>query len=442
MFSPEYIRHYKKTLALAYPVCVSQLGHMMVGVVDTAMVGQIGPGPQAAVALANSLYVLVLVFGLGVSVGVTPLVASAHARGDKAQLSSLLKHSFLINTILGILLFLLLLFVYPCLNWFGQQDQVLVLAVPFLNVMMMSMIPLGIYSGLKQFAEGLSDTRTAMFITIGANLVNILLNWLLIFGHWGFPAMGLMGSCWGSFIARVMMAIAMYLYVYRGKRFAPYRDGLGLSGLSKDLTKKILSLGIPSGMQSVFELSAFSFAVIMIGWIGVKEQAAHQVALSLAAITYMIASGLSSATSVRVSNHLGLNDRKGSRQSGFTGFFIVAAFMGCMALVFVLARYPLTSLFTKDLEVLTIAASLMIIAAFFQLSDGLQVVALGALRGLKDVNVPTVVTLIAYWVIGIPCCYLFGFTWGMGVHGVWYGLSLSLFVVAVTLVLRFHLKTK
>ena len=440
--STEYKSNYQKTLSLAYPVMLSQLGHIMVGVVDTAMVGQIGTIPQAAVALCNSLYVLVLVFGLGVSYGVTPLVAAADSSRNYSENAALLKHGIIINTAIGILLFLLLLLISPVLNLFNQKQEVVDLAIPFLNVMMLGMIPLCIFSGFKQFTEGLSFTGIAMVITIGSNLLNILLNYLMIFGHWGFPKMGLMGSCWASFISRVAMAVTMFMYVYYNKHFKIYWKGFNFRNISKELTKKILAIGVPSGLQWVFEVGAFSFAVIMIGWISPAAQAAHQVALCIAATTYMMASGLSAAASVRVGNQLGLKNREGVRVAGFSAFIMVLVFMSFTAVCFILFRNILPTLFNKESEVISIASSLLVVAAFFQLSDGTQVVGLGALRGIKDVKIPTIITLIAYWGIGLPMSYVFAFKWNYGVVGVWYGLSIGLTTAAVLLFFRFNYVSK
>ena len=442
LLTAEYLTSYRKTFFLAYPVVLSQLGHIMVGVVDTAMVGQIGSIPQAAVALANSLYILVLVFGLGVSYGVTPLVAAADSSKNNSENAALLKHGIIINTAMGILLFLLLVMISPVLNYFNQKQEVVDLAIPFLNVMTLGMIPLCIFSGFKQFTEGLSFTRIAMLITVGSNLLNIVLNYVMIFGHWGFPAMGLMGSCWASFISRVAMALAMFAYVYYNKHFKVYWKDFNFKNISKELTKKILALGIPSGLQWVFEVGAFSFAVIMIGWISPTAQAAHQVALSLAATTYMMASGLSAAASVRVGNQLGLKNREGIRTAGFSAVVMALMFMGLMAICFILFRDTLPTFFSSEPQVISISASLLIIAAFFQLSDGTQVVCLGALRGMKDVTIPTVITLIAYWVIGLPMSYIFAFKLNFGVQGVWYGLSLGLTTAAILLFLRFNYVSK
>ncbi|MBN8696022.1 MAG: MATE family efflux transporter [Bacteroidetes bacterium] len=442
MFSAEYFKHYKATFLLAYPVVMSQLGHIMVGVVDTAMVGQIGTNEQAAVALANSLYTLVLVFGLGVSYGVTPLVAAADSSKNIKENASLLKHSIIINTLLGILLFILLVAIAPVLTLFDQKKEVVDMAIPFLNVMMLGMIPLCIFSAFKQFAEGLSNTKMAMLISVGSNLLNILLNYLLIFGHWGFPEMGLMGSCWASFIARFAMALIMFWYVYSNTFFKDYWINFSFKNVSIELSKKILSIGVPSGLQWFFEVGAFAFAVIMIGWIGPKAQAAHQIALSIAAVTYMMASGISAAASVRVGNQYGLKSIPGIRTSGFSAFIMVLFFMGTMALGFIVLNHWLPTFFNDDPEVLSISASLLIIAALFQLSDGTQVVALGALRGINDVKIPTIITLIAYWIIGLPISYLFAFKLNMGVEGIWYGLSIGLTTSALLLFFRFNYISK
>lgn len=442
MLSSEYIKNYRATFWLAYPVVLSQLGHIMVGVVDTAMVGQIGTIEQAAVALSNSLYTLLLVFGLGVSYGITPLVAAADSTQNENEKSVLLNHSIVINTFLGVILFLLLFLLSPVLHLFNQKEEVIQQAIPFLNVMMLGMIPLCFYSGLKQFLEGLSDTRTAMVISIFSNLLNVLLNYLMIFGHWGFSEMGLMGSCWASFISRVVMAVLMFIYVRNNSRYKDYWKGFSVKNISRQLSLKILNIGVPSGLQWVFEVGAFSFAVIMIGWIGHKEQAAHQVALSIAAVTYMMASGISAAASVRVGNQMGLKSSGGIRIAGFSAFVMVALFMSCMALLFILFKEQLPLLFNKDAEVIGMASSLLVIAAFFQISDGTQVVALGALRGVKDVKIPTAITLVAYWMIGLPLSYVFAFRFQLGVEGVWYGLLLGLSVAAVLLFLRFNYISK
>jgi MATE family multidrug resistance protein len=405
------------------------------------MVGYIGSTEQAAVALANSFYVLALVFGLGISTGITPLVAIADGEKNNASMAELLKSGFTVNILTGLLLFIVLFFCSPLFKLMDQSERVADLAIPFFNVMIFSIIPLSIFSSFKQFAEGLSDTKTAMVISVGANLLNVVLNYIFIFGKMGFEPMGLMGACWASFWARIMMALFMFLYVYYNKRFKQYWKNFNLN-ISYSLAKNILSIGIPSGLQWVFEIGAFAFAVIMIGWIGEKEQAAHQIAISIAAVTYMIASGLSAAASVRVGNQVGKKDIHEIRAAGFSALILAVCFMLLAALTFILGRNYFPILFSIDEEVIGIASSLLIIAALFQLSDGIQVVALGALRGLKDVTIPTVIAIVSYWIIGIPTCYFLAFKLDMGVRGVWYGLFLALSITAVSLFIRFNLVSK
>lgn len=441
MLKNTYSYHIRKTFYLALPVCFGQLGHMLVGFVDTAMVGRIegiGSHAQAAIAVTNSIYTLVLVFGLGIGFGLTPLVAAADGAQRQSRITELLRNGIIVNAATGLILFILLLFLSPVLHYLKQDAAVVDIAIPFMNVMIFSLVPLSIYSSCKQFAEGLSDTRIAMFISLGGNVVNILLNYLLIFGHWGFHSMGVMGACWASFIARVVMALVMLLYVYHKPSFRKYRSGFNLRGFSPSVSGEILGIGIPTGLQWVFEVGAFSFAGLMAGTLGVLKQAAHQVALSLAACTYMFASGLSAAVSVRVGNEYGRGNMPELRKAGFSGLIMVTLFMLSCAILFMLCRHSLIGLLTDDAPVLEIASGLLIIAAIFQLSDGLQVVSLGALRGMNDTKFPTVLTLVAYWGIGLPSSYLLGLRLGFGITGIWYGFVIGLTFSALGLLWRFE----
>jgi MATE family multidrug resistance protein len=441
MSSHNYAYHIRKTLFLALPVCFGQLGHMMVGFVDTAMVGHIpgiGSKAQAAMNITNSVYMLVLVFGLGISLGMTPLVAAADGAKKTGRITEILRNGILLNCSVGAVLFLFLLFLSPVLRYLKQDTTVVEIAIPFMNVMIFSLVPLSLYSTCKQFAEGLSDTRMAMLISLGGNLLNVLLNYLLIFGHWGFHPMGVMGACWGSFFARVFMALGMMAYVYFKPSYRIYRDGFIMKGFSKPLLKELLGTGVPIGLQWVFEVGAFSFAGLMAGTISVATQAAHQVALTIAACTYMFASGLSAAVAVRTGNAFGRNDVEEMRKAGFAGFRMVAIFMFSCAMLFIFTRHWLASLLSEDPAVIEIASGLLIIAAVFQLSDGLQVVGLGALRGLHDTRFPTLLTLVAYWVIGLPASYLLGLYWHLGVSGIWYGFVIGLSFSAIGLIWRFE----
>ncbi len=430
--------HFGKTFSLAYPVMLSQLGQVMVGVADSMMVGRLGPEPLAAAALANSIFFVVLMFGIGISMAITPLVAAADGNQRHKRIARLLNHGFVINNSAGLILFMVIILFSPSLYYMNQPEEVIRLAIPYLAIITFSLIPFMFFQTFKQFAEGMSQTKQAMIITIGCNLVNVFLNWVLIYGKLGFPAMGLNGAGWATLISRILMAIVMVFYVWNSKRYQPYKLSFGFKKLSFPMISKMLKIGIPTGFQFIFEVGAFSTAAIMMGWIGVNALASHQIAINLASISYMMASGLSAAAMVRVGNQLGKKDIVALREAGFTVFGMVSIFMAFTALIFILFRNFLPTLYIDDAEVVQMSASLLVIAALFQLSDGIQVVGLGALRGMADVKIPTLVTLVAYWVIGLPLGYVLAFHFNLQEKGIWYGLLTGLTVTGIMLLYRFH----
>jgi MATE family multidrug resistance protein len=431
-----YKEHVRRLFVIAYPVMLSHLGHIAVGVADSMMVGQLGAVPLAAVSLANSVFVLALMFGIGISYGITPLVASADGKGQTKRIARLLKHSLLINMLFSVLLFVALMGVIPFLYMLDQPEEVVSTASPYLWVVGASMLPFMFFQGYKQLIEGLGHTRQAMVITLIANFLNVGLNYLLIFGKLGFPEMGLVGAAWATLVSRIFMAAMMAGFFYKSRLFVAYHRTA--KGFKKKILKKLLSLGVPVGFQYVFEVGAFSAAAIMVGWIGANALAAHQIAINLASVSYMIASGFAAAATVRVGNMLGKRNMKGMREAGLTAFAMIVLLMIFFALAFVAGQYFFPSLYIDHQEVIDIAASLLIIAALFQLSDGIQVVGLGALRALEDVKIPMFITLIAYWVIGIPGGYVLAFYFEIGVQGIWWGLLVGLTVSAVFVSLRFH----
>lgn len=435
---PNFKSHFSKTFSLAYPVMLSQLGQVLVGVADSMMVGRLGAEPLAAASLANSIFFVVLMFGVGVSMSITPLVAMADGKNKSNRISRLFNHGFLINMSTALMLFLLILLASPLLSHLNQPDEVVVLAIPYLAIITLSLVPFMFFQTYKQFAEGLSQTKQAMYITIFCNGINIFLNWVLIYGKLGFPALGLNGAGWATLISRVLMGFMMYWYVSRSKRYSVYNLKITLQKLNFPMISRILRIGVPTGFQFIFEVGAFSTAAIMMGWIGVTALASHQIAINLASISYMMASGLSTAAMVRVGNQLGQGNIQTMREAGFTVFIMVALFMSISAFIFITFREFLPSLYISDPEVIQMSATLLIIAGIFQLSDGIQVVGLGALRGMADVKVPTLVTLIAYWVIGLPLGYILAFHFSMSEVGIWLGLLLGLTLTGLMLLYRFH----
>ncbi len=437
-----YSYHFKKTLNLAYPVMLSQLGHILVGIVDSIMVGQLGATALAASSFANSTMVIFMMYGIGLSYGITPLVAQADGKSDDVMIVRVLRHGIILCGGTGILLFLGLILVAQFFPLMGQPPDVILQGKPYYLIISSSLIPFMFFQGFRQFAEGKSITKPMMFITIFANLVNVIFNYLLIYGKLGFPELGLNGAGWATLISRIIMAIMLAIFVWRYEKLIKYREGFQLLKARFDLFKPMLKIGVPSGIQFVFEVGAFSMAAIMMGWLGTIPLAAHQIALSLVSLSYMMASGISAASTVRVGNQIGAQDWLNLKKVGSTSFIMVLIFMASCTLFFVLFSNFFPTLYIKDQEVISIAASLIIVAGGFQLSDGIQVVGLGALRGMSDVKIPTYITLAAYWALAIPCSYLLGFTFGFGPEGIWYGLLIGLTAAALALYFRFWKLTK
>jgi MATE family multidrug resistance protein len=429
--------HVNTTFHLAYPVMLSQLGQVSVGVADSMMVGRLGAVPLAAASLGNSIFFVIMMFGIGVSMGITPLISRADGKGKATRISRLFSHGLWINVIASLLLMAIVLGLSQGLHFLNQPEEVVVLAIPYLLIITASLLPLMVFQTFKQMAEGLSQTRQAMYITIFANLVNVFLNWVLIWGKFGFPQLGLAGAGLATLISRVLMMLMMGGYILLSSRYKKYHFRLSLPRPSFPMISRILKIGIPTGFQFIFEVSAFSTAAIMMGWIGVTALAGHQIALNLASISYMMATGLATAGMIRVSNQIGKGDMKAMREAGVVVFGMVVIFMFSCALIFFAFRNFLPSLYIDDPEVIALSASLLIIAGLFQLSDGVQVVGLGVLRGLEDVKVPTIVTLMAYWVLGLPLGYFLAFNMELGAHGIWYGLFIGLTITAVMLLYRF-----
>ncbi len=430
--------HLRKNIQLATPVMFGQLGQVMVGVADNIMVGHVGKVPLAAASLANSLFIIIMVFGIGTSFAISPLTAKAHGEEDYHKTSTILKHSLFVSGALGIILTILVMALSYAVPYMNQPGDVAELAGPYLRMIGISIFPLMVFQAFRQFSEGLSLTVPPMVIIIGTNLLNILFNYILIFGKLGFPEMGLLGAGIATLLSRIIMMVVIYFFTFSSKLFTHFLLKFKEVVVSATEVKSILKMGMPMGLQFTFEVTAFAFAAIMIGWLGATELAAHQIAINLAAVTFMAASGIGAAASIRVGNQLGKKDILTMRKAAFTCFGMVVFFMVFTAIVFVLLRNFLPHLYIDNSEVIAQASSLLVIAAIFQLSDGLQVVALGALRGITDVKVPTVITLIAYWGGALPAGYFLGFVMGLGAEGVWYGLLLGLSLAAVLLLIRFH----
>ncbi len=425
------------TFRLAVPVIIGQLGHVSMGIVDSVMVGRLGTVPLAAAALANSLVFLILVFGLGVSMGITPLVAMADGAGDYKKGGRVLQQGLRVCIAVGFLLMLVTAWLALLLPYMKQQPGVEALAGDYLQVVGISILPIMFFQAYRQFSEGVSLMWPPMAMILGANVLNVFFNWLFIFGHWGIPPMGLMGAGLSTLLNRLFIAFGLMAYVHWAHSYRKYMPRRFWGAEDWNCIRSILTLGLPSGSQFFFETAAFSGGAVMIGWLGAGALAAHQIALSAAAVSYMFAIGVSAAASVRVGKEMGRGDMAAVRRAGFSGFVLAAGIMASFGVLFVVVRHIIPTFYIDDRSVIELASSLMIIGALFQVSDGIQVTGLGVLRGMSDVKSPTIITFIAYWVIGLPSGYIMAFPLGLGVHGMWLGFVVGLTTSAGLLTRRF-----
>lgn len=437
-----YRKDFKQTLWLSTPIIIGQLGHILMGVFDNAMVGSIEPVEYGAMAVAaagvsNSIFFLVTVLGVGTMMAVSTLVSISKARRDKDSCAEYLKYSIVASLIIAAVLTIVLVVLAFNFHVFQQPPAVEELAKEYFLLISLSTFPMFAGFGVKNFTDGLSYTKPAMVVTLVGVVFNVFLNWLFIYGNWGMPALGLNGAGYATISSRIFIFVVLLLYVYKSPLFKEYRAFKKGIDLKSAHLKEIFKIGFPSGMQYFFEVGAFSFANIMTGWLGAFQSAAHQIALTLAAVSYMVSLGVSAAGSIRVSTAFGDDDAMAAKRAGYTALFIISGFMVVSAIVFLTMNTILPPLFNAQIEVVNYAASLLLIAALFQFSDGAQAVGLGILRGLKDVKYPTAVTLVAYWLLGLPCAYLFAFKWDMNVQGIWYGLTIGLTISAIFLTRRF-----
>ena len=432
------------TMRLSIPIIIAQLGVILMGVTDNLFVGRLlGATSLGAAGLANSLSFLMSSIGVGGLSVVAALVSKAVSQHDAAAVNRLFRAGLRVGLLLSFVLGSASALLAFNFGLFGQTLEVTRLARDFMLILSFSLLPLLVFVAARQLCDGLRYPRVAMTITLAALLINALFNYLLILGIGPFPVLGLMGSATSTLLSRAFMASAMLLYIYRAERFKVYlRPVLRMASTTNDIWQ-ILRLGIPGGLTFFFEVATFSLAVVIVGWLGEDRLAAHQIALNMASVTYMMATGISSAAAIRVSAAVGRGIRTEVWRAGVAAFVLSAGFMSLAAILFLTANDWLVTLYIRDNPaVMRIAASLVIIAGFFQLSDGIQVVALGGLRGLSDVNVPTLISLFAYWVVALPLSYVLGFPLKMDAIGVWIGLLTGLTLAAVLLTWRFFKQTK
>lgn len=429
----------KKTLQLAFPVILGEVSQMMLGIIDTAMVGAVSYKQLAAAALVMSVINIPYVFGIGITISVSQLVSMANGRNDKKLVSHYLFNGFWLCAISAVVISLTIELSKDILFHLDQDPVVAALALPYLQIMGWSVIPMLLFLALKQFTDGLEFTKTAMILSLGALPLNAFLNWLLIYGNWGFPRLELRGAALATLITRTFIFVVLTLIILYHRTFQNYIAIRSLSWYLRWHTfKELLHIGIPSSFQITMEAGAFAVSGILIGTLGAVTQAAHQIALSIASLTFMVSMGLSQAGSIRTSNAFGREDHHAIRLIGKSTIIMALIYGSCCAIVFILFKNQLPLIFNGNKEVVSMAAYLLLFAALFQVSDSTQAVTAGLLRGIKDVKVPTFFIAIAYWIIGIPLGCLLAFYFKMGAAGIWTGFIAGLTFSATFLSFRFR----
>lgn len=430
--------HYKALFKLGIPIVVGQLGMIVLGFADTLMIGHHGTEDLASASFVNNLFNLAIIFATGFSYGLTPIVGSLFGSGRQKEVGCTLRNALWANGLMGVLLTLIMGALYLNLHKLGQPEELLPLIRPYYLVLLASLVFVLLFNAIKQFADGITDTKTPMWILVGGNLLNILGNWVLIYGHFGFPEMGLLGAGIATLTSRILMLVAFIGIFLSAKRYRPYKEGFVQGRLNKADFLQINKLGWPVGLQMGMETASFSLATIMVGWLGAMALAAHQVMLTVGQLGYMIYYGMAAAVSVRVSNFHGQNDRTGVRHSANAGFHLILLMALCISIPLFLLRHEIGGWFTENDEVALMVAHLILPFIIYQFGDGMQCTYANALRGIADVKPAMYIAFIAYFIISLPAGYFFGFVFDWGLTGIWLSFPFGLTSAGLMFWLRFR----
>lgn len=437
MFTNEYLRHYRKNINTAFPVVLGQVGHMFTSIADTIMVGGIGSIFLAASGFANTIFFFFFLFGVGAAIGLTALVGKANGEKNFSKCKKIFSNGFVFNISLGVILTILTFsfsFIFPYLR---QAPEVIKLAKPYFNILLISILPYMVFLHFKQFIEAFDKTKPAMWISISCNILNVILNYLLINGKFGFPKMGLNGAGIATVISRIAMMISMIIYVYSSSQFKKY---INYNLISFEKIKKIIRVSFPIAFQFIMEAGLFTVGSLFIGAINPLALSANQIAIQVVGFMYMAATGIGESATIRISNFLGEKKYRSIQIAGRSSIAMVVGVMFITSFIFFIYSYDIAFLFNNEIETIEIASRLIIISSLFLILDATQVVIQGALRGLQDVKIPTYIIFITYWIITLPVCYYFAFELKMGAEGVWYGYTVGLFIATILLYYRYEEK--
>ncbi len=441
--SETYRHKLSQALNLAWPIIIGQLGTVLMGFFDTIQVGALGSEYIAASGFANNVYWLVNLLALGILFGVSPLVSEAFGEKNEWKAIGVFRSGIIVAAALAVLFSIGTWFFTQHIYLFKQDEIVNLPAQKYLRILNLSTVAMLMFSVCKQLFDGMGRTRVGMMVNLGGLLMNICLNWVLIYGNLGAPKLGIEGAAIATSITRVSMMLFMFGCIAYDKQIADLRIAYTrLQTQGKTYIKQILTIGIPAGLQFFFEVAAFSITQMMSGWLGVMFLASHQIAIGLASITFMVLTGISSAGTIMTGYAYGAKDKEDARVAGNTIFMLTIALEIVFAIVFLAGHKLLPLLYTNDAELIKVTATLLLFAAFFQISDGLQSAAAGVLRGIQDVKIPSAIAFISYWLIMIPSSYYLGFHTSLGINGLWLGFIIGLTVAAVALMWRFWWKVK
>lgn len=431
----------KRIWSLSWPIIFGQVSYVLMGIADNIMVGKVSAAAVAAVGFSNSVFFTVTIIGIGILSILPPMISKSKAENENEKCGALLNNGLLIAIWLGSIFMVITYFMASQFSLFKQDPAVSEIGKDFLKVIGFSAIPMFLFLAAKQFTDGLGLTKISMYIALGGVLLNIILNYFLIYGNGGFPELGALGAAWATFISRIMMAIVLLLYIQFHHKFKSYRLPTFFKK-STELHSEILKNGIPSGLQYFFEVGAFAVANLFMGWMGKDVSAAYQIVISPAALTYLFVSGFGIGASILVSESMGEHNKMNTYQYGLNALRMAFIFELFTCTLFITLYKVIPQAYIQDENVLRHAIPLMLIAGIFQIPDGIQCVCLGVLRGMYDIKIPTFFTLIAYWVISLPLGYYLAFERGLGASGVWWGLTIGLLCSAILLTSRFFYISK
>ena len=434
----KYREDYSATIKIGVPIVLGQLGIVVVGLVDNIMVGHFSTSDLAAASFVNSVFNIPILFGMGFSYGLTPLVGQFFGRGDKFRVGGLLRNSLLANFMIGLFLSVVMGIMYLNVHRMGQPEELLPLIRPYFLLQLTSLVFVMMFNSFKQFADGITDTKTSMWIMLSANLLNIIGNFLLIYGVWGLPALGLTGAGISTLTSRIFMFVAFAILFFRKQSYRRYLVGYHRTTYNTGDLKVLNRMGMMVGLQMGMETALFSISGVMIGWLGTVPLAAHQVVASISTLGFMVYYGVGSAVSIRVSNFFGRGDIAGVRRATLAGTHLLGLLAISVSVFFLLVREHIGWLYTSSEDVVNLVAVLMVILVFYQFGDSLQIIFANALRGVADVTSMAVISFIGYFVIALPVSYICGFVLDWGIEGIWVGYPVGLTLTGGMMCWRFY----